>query len=967
MASLAQAQILDGRTVPGTIYDLAFPAFYRGEYRDGLKGFRSAASSGINTGAGRWVDSICYFTMMGECFYHLGDLSSALEQYDAALQLMIARHGWLKRIRLMPLAIGPWATTVRVPWGPTTRNGVPGDFRAPMHSFQGTDLDTILRQGGTYKAPELYPVRVVEVMRCTALALRRRREILGPLARQLPATSQLTKEFSSGQVPAEHWLQTLVDVQRGLALSAEGDRDEALRLLQGSLVVNGRFDHPLTAIALLEMGDLACEKNDLQLAQRSYFEASFPAAYFGQGDALEEALVKAARIHTLRGEPGIFAPLITAADWCRAENFHRAASAMLLAAAEQALFSGDPRQATRLLTQARSAMGRSDLRGADLGVEALYQAAQLALDGGGFVAGMKALADAQRLHRAKSQRLFQLDLVNRLYSSQELSPRVAGLLLNDLLREPTANDWQHHRHETLLLEATPHVPVLDRWFEITLDRNTGGNLDTLVKVTEAIRRHRFFSQLPMAGRLLALRWVIEAPDELLDETARKERQDLLVRYPDIAERSKRMKDLKTQLSQMPIVPDDSEQVRSYERVGSELASVADEQEAALLRLSLRCDPATRLFPPLLSLEQLQNRMGDGQAILAFTLSGNQLQAILLTSDQRHRVWLLDSPAEMRSNLSALMREIGNHDSKQAVLAERLTSNTWRELAAALFAPLAEGLTPETLATTKELVIVPDGFLWYLPFELLQVGSDADARSLVELVPLRYAPTLGLAVQDSRPKQSSGPRVIVHGRMYSREMDQILATAADELKVQQAPSVILRRRLPLATRYVGCSWQQLVVLDDIEGAQRNPLDWSPAQIDQGKPGGALSDWLALPWGAPDVVVLPGYSTAADSGLRSGGNGDELLVASCGLMASGTRTIVLARWRTGGQTSMDVVREFLQELPAQTAATAWQRSLLLARSSELDVSAEPRLKGVKPGEVPTSDHPFFWAGSLMIGAW
>ncbi len=66
-------------------------------------------------------------------------------------------------------------------------------------------------------------------------------------------------------------------------------------------------------------------------------------------------------------------------------------------------------------------------------------------------------------------------------------------------------------------------------------------------------------------------------------------------------------------------------------------------------------------------------------------------------------------------------------------------------------------------------------------------------------------------------------------------------------------------------------------------------------------------------------------------------------------------------------MEIVREFLQELPVQSASSAWQRSLLLARSSEIDPTAEPRLKNVEPGQVPMADHPFFWAGYLLIGAW
>ena len=43
-----------------------------------------------------------------------------------------------------------------------------------------------------------------------------------------------------------------------------------------------------------------------------------------------------------------------------------------------------------------------------------------------------------------------------------------------------------------------------------------------------------------------------------------------------------------------------------------------------------------------------------------------------------------------------------------------------------------------------------------------------------------------------------------------------------------------------------------------------------------------------------------------------------------MSTGARTIVLSRWRPGGQTSVDIIREFVQELPHTTPADAWQRS-------------------------------------------
>jgi hypothetical protein len=85
----------------------------------------------------------------------------------------------------------------------------------------------------------------------------------------------------------------------------------------------------------------------------------------------------------------------------------------------------------------------------------------------------------------------------------------------------------------------------------------------------------------------------------------------------------------------------------------------------------------------------------------------------------------------------------------------------------------------------------------------------------------------------------------------------------------------------------------------------------------------------------------------------------------MMATGARTVLLSRWRTGGRTNLDLVREYARELPEGPAAAAWQRACLLARESPLDSQNEPRLKGLEDAsEPPAASHPFFWAGYLLV---
>ena len=64
-------------------------------------------------------------------------------------------------------------------------------------------------------------------------------------------------------------------------------------------------------------------------------------------------------------------------------------------------------------------------------------------------------------------------------------------------------------------------------------------------------------------------------------------------------------------------------------------------------------------------------------------------------------------------------------------------------------------------------------------------------------------------------------------------------------------------------------------------------------------------------------------------KGSADGSDLFLSIMGLMSSGVRTVLISRWRTGGQTSYDLVREFAQELPHTTPVDAWQRACCFRR--------------------------------------
>jgi hypothetical protein len=180
-------------------------------------------------------------------------------------------------------------------------------------------------------------------------------------------------------------------------------------------------------------------------------------------------------------------------------------------------------------------------------------------------------------------------------------------------------------------------------------------------------------------------------------------------------------------------------------------------------------------------------------------------------------------------------------------------------------------------------------------------------------------------------------------------------------------VTLGKTLPVASAVYASLFDRLIVLDDYDPVGKGAGAWSPVTTDRGKPGSTLDDWMALPWQGPDQMILPGFHTAAEGSLKKQGvatAGNDVFLPVCGMMACGTRTILVSRWRTGGASSYDLVREFSQELPHAAASEAWQRSVMLAMQQPLTAGQEPRLSLKATEAAPNGDHPFFWAGYLLI---
>ena len=83
-------------------------------------------------------------------------------------------------------------------------------------------------KGGVVMQPQYWRVNAAEIVRASALAIRRRNQLLGPLGKYDRLSRQLANTLSRGNlVPANHWSIAWIDILNGIAQEGVGNVDEA--------------------------------------------------------------------------------------------------------------------------------------------------------------------------------------------------------------------------------------------------------------------------------------------------------------------------------------------------------------------------------------------------------------------------------------------------------------------------------------------------------------------------------------------------------------------------------------------------------------------------------------------------------------------------------------------------------------------------------------------------------------------
>jgi hypothetical protein len=950
-------------TLPNERYLFVHGALYRGEYRDAFDVYQDYSRSAYRFGNVRYLDSVCYWTMMGECKYHVGKYADAIDHYEEALKLYVAMPTWHTAVQFPPnIAVANSAIQrARITWGTPKRRMTIGSF-PDTFSVQFGDMaagSRVQEQGGVYNPAELRPVNVVEVMRCVALALHRRTEIKGRINQHDPFTGDLIDKLSSSGPGTESMAGAWQRIFVGIASRSKGDLDKAKIALASSLDIGG-LDHPLTPVALVELGHVAVAQKQLDVAAEMFLEASYSAAIFGQYDLCEEALRWGSIVHMMRGAPGIYAPLPNAIIWANRNEANQMAASLLVQLAWNQAERGAGADAIATLKDTRRPMGRTDIANSLVGSRLLYVSALASFQQNDTKTGLSELAASIKQFQYGSKWIYQLSLADTLARSTRVTDREADLLYSEMLREPNDFDWMVDPMEPMTFLLTPHTAPMERWFEINMKRKQTAKA---IEIADQIRRHRFFESLSLGGRLMSFRWMLEAPDAALKKDFLQARQDLLARYPAYKQLSDQAVQIMAQIDQLPLTPDfKTDEGRKQLQLLKDLENVSQLQEAVLAAMALKREPSQLVFPPKMEIREVQEKMREKQIIIICTATK---RGYYVTSITRNEYKLESELATdiLQKGLSRLLKELGNTNANGDIDVEVLQDKSWQTTASQFTKFIFPQRAPDFWNDFEEVTVVPDGMLWYLPFEILNVGTETEPQVLFSKLDVRYAPTMSTSVPDGRNSQRFARTVVVQGRINNRDDDARIQTGFDDLKNDVPGAVSIDSRHPGGASVFSATVDQLLVWNDLKTSSRLPYAITPMSI-AGSRNDLLSDMMQLPWQGIEHVILPGMSTSAASGARSDNSGNELFLTACGLMASGSRTVVLSRWKVGGQSTLDLTREFIRELPTSSASQAWRRSVELLQRTQLDYNAETRVRATRNPPVLKMDHPFFWAGYLVI---
>ena len=385
---------------------------------------------------------------------------------------------------------------------------------------------------------------------------------------------------------------------------------------------------------------------------------------------------------------------------------------------------------------------------------------------------------------------------------------------------------------------------------------------------------------------------------------------------------------------------------------SEFISFEKALVAAHPELLLRAGPSQPLRDA--SLDSLVR--ADDIVYLEFVIAEDHIGIFTLKRNevtQGHELKYLRLPV----NPEELRRKVNEFHS---ALSER--SPVYVPLGRELYRLLIEPVADE-LQNITTICIIPDEFLWTLPFQALTTTKGA---YFIQEYGLYYAPSLSVLNEMSlrRPPQSSKGSLIAFGNPIIErklgELHPIPETKTEVMAVAAAVETRMKRVLvgreadeksfkALAPQYGTIHLATHGVLDN-----RDPLNsylLLTKTDDEPENDGLLQarEIIDMRLDA-DLAVL----SACETGNGRISRGEGVIGMSWAFLVAGARSVVVSRWRVNSASTARLMENFYQAMATQDNSESRNKSQAL-REASLRLLKDRRYR-----------HPFYWAGFVLVSS-
>lgn len=951
-----------GQSPPATYYS-GVEVYRTGDVVSALELFDLTISQGRRTPQGLWLDSIPALAMRAECLYQIGDCVGAAEAIEAVMAISNSNSRWLTRVvwdtfsqpgvvRADRQYLWPAAAAVNV----ITAN------RSTQFQSGVVVSEQTLLQGGVIEPFNIKVIDITEVMRGIATALHRRRILMGPLATDDPVAIAMLASIkfpASGVTP---FGRANIESMRGCGYFAAGDDDRTVSAISGATFDGSVHDlSPVTLVSALHSASLADDVSDKVTAA---IQSANIAAALEQIEWIGPSLKMAASYSNPQNaaEVGNLAASIARAlpRRFRLGSFHAA-----VAAADAYVTAGQLDLAANMLVSANEISSRRDVYCPRIDAYAAWVAARLAAanssgaNGGTFGGASRtspsvtavmldpaislplqrlnafASGDLPAVGRNRRNRSATLITLPRVFQQLRLpallstgaNSSTAGLIASVYIGDAPRWLWRTDPVDALGSAGYDSTPLHRVRINLAI---ASGNAEDIWRASNDYGVDRFLSRMPIGGRAASVRKMAWADLEQLDRAS-----------IDFIESTPAMKAIRTEV------------IRS----GRDPAA-APTLRAAANRIALTADHIPQGVLPELDPKDPLEGFPEQTAVLSMVEVDQAFQFVMM-SGKRLRQWRIPS-AVIKKTMSAYLLASGMINSKARISANEKEVQGQRtsqlRLTKLLFPDDAIWQSVDEL----RLTIIPDGVLWYLPFETLlaELPDETSNVTLGDRFLVNYAPTIGSLRFPAGPEATNKSVAFAADNFFVPRDAQRNDEVAQRLAAIPGVDAEILKTTP--SSQIGTVAQHAVFASARGVNAADPLSMVPSPVGPATADTMLASWMSFPHDPPSSVFMAGVR----SGLANGGDGSEIFMILCGLRTAGVRDAIISRWAVGGESTASLIEEYLQEVALSNPTIALTRAKTLLRQKEIIPAAEPLLGRLQSGrEDITGNEPLFWSGYLL----